>query len=102
MKLKESYYFKRPEELINKLKIRCDMATRDLIKVKEKIINKKKNEFVNVVNKLDALSPLKTLSRGYSYTTNENNKTVNFVNDVKKGEKIHVRVVDGTFDAIVD
>ena len=60
MKLKESYYFKRPEELINKLKIRCDMATRDLIRVNDKIINKKKNEFVNVVNKLDTLSPLKT------------------------------------------
>ena len=94
MKLKESYYFKRPEELINKLKIRCDMATRDLIKVNDKIIDKKKNEFVNVVNKLDALSPLKTLSRGYSVILKDD-KVIKSEKDVKVGEQFSVKMSDG-------
>lgn len=94
MKLKESYYFKRPEELINKLKIRCDMATRDLIKVNDKIINKKKNEFVNVVNKLDALSPLKTLSRGYSVILKDD-KVIKSEKDIKVGEQFSVKMSDG-------
>ena len=94
MKLKESYYFKRPEELINKLKIRCDMATRDLIKVNDKIINKKKNEFVNVVNKLDALSPLKTLSRGYSVILKDD-KVIKSEKNIKVGEQFSVKMSDG-------
>lgn len=94
MKLKESYYFKRPEELINKLKIRCDMATRDLIRVNDKIINKKKNEFVNVVNKLDTLSPLKTLSRGYSVVLKDD-KVIKSEKDINVGEQFSVKMSDG-------
>ena len=94
MKLKESYYFKRPEELINKLKIRCDMATRELIRVNDKIINKKKNEFVNVVNKLDTLSPLKTLSRGYSVVLKDD-KVIKSEKDINVGEQFSVKMSDG-------
>ena len=94
MKLKESYYFKRPKELINKLKIRCDMATRDLIRVNDKIINKKKNEFVNVVNKLDTLSPLKTLSRGYSVVLKDD-KVIKSEKDINVGEQFSVKMSDG-------
>ena len=94
MKLKESYYFKRPKELINKLKIRCDMATRDLIRVNDKIINKKKNDFVNVVNKLDTLSPLKTLSRGYSVVLKDD-KVIKSEKDINVGEQFSVKMSDG-------
>ena len=94
MKLKESYYFKRPKELINKLKIRCDMATRDLIRVNDKIRNKKKNEFVNVVNKLDTLSPLKTLSRGYSVVLKDD-KVIKSEKDINVGEQFSVKMSDG-------
>lgn len=94
IKLKESYYFKRPEELINKLKIRSDMATKDLIKINEKLINKKKNDFSNTVNKLDALSPLKTLSRGYSVVLKDN-KVVKSEKDIPVGEEFGIKLNDG-------
>lgn len=94
IKLKESYYFKRPEELINKLKIRSDMATKDLIKINEKLINKKKNDFSNAVNKLDALSPLKTLSRGYSVVLKDN-KVVKSEKDIPLGEEFGIKLNDG-------
>lgn len=94
MKLKESYYFKRPEELINKLKIRCDTATRDLIKANDKTINKKKNDFVNAVNKLEALSPLKTLARGYSVVLKDN-KVIKSEKNIKVGEEFSVKLSDG-------
>lgn len=94
MKLKESYYFKRPEELINKLKIRSDMATKDLIKANEKNINKAKNEFANIVSKLDALSPLKTLSRGYSVVLKDN-MVVKSEKNISVGEEFSVKLNDG-------
>ena len=93
-------YLQSPLVQNNYLKLDgCIKQLDNCIRLKQKDAEK---TFQSTVLKLDALSPLKTLLRGYSYTTNENNKAVNFVNDVKKGEKIHVRVVDGTFDAIVD
>lgn len=54
------------------------------------------------VSKLDALSPLKTLTRGYSIVNSkENGKTIKSVKDVKAKDKIEIRVEDGKFDAEV-
>ena len=55
------------------------------------------------VSKLDALSPLKTLTRGYSIATlKEKNKIVKSIKDVKSGDKLEIRVEDGNIDAVVN
>ena len=55
------------------------------------------------IGKLDALSPLKTLSRGYSISSlKESQKIVKSVKDVKSGDMLEIRVEDGKFDAIVN
>ncbi len=51
-------------------------------------------------SKLNALSPLAVLSRGYSIAYN-NELTVKSVNDVTKGDNIKVRVADGEISATV-
>ena len=54
------------------------------------------------ITKLDALSPLKTLARGYSITSlKENQRIVKSVKDVKKGDVVAIRVNDGKFEATV-
>ncbi len=53
--------------------------------------------------KLDALSPLKTLSRGYSISYREDGKTV--IDSIKKAkvlEKMRVQVQDGAFICSID
>lgn len=55
------------------------------------------------IGKLDALSPLKTLSRGYSISSlKESQKIVKSVKDIKSGDTLEIRVEDGKFDAIVN
>ena len=55
------------------------------------------------IGKLDALSPLKTLSRGYSISSlKESQKIVKSVKDVKRGDMLEIRVEYGKFDAIVN
>ena len=49
---------------------------------------------VEWITKLDTLSPLKTLTRGYSIVTKEN-KMVKSTNNLKKGDKIKLRFIDG-------
>lgn len=101
-RLKSMRLEKEPLEIISKNRLIIDSYLKNIENKIRLNIQNSRLKTIKQISKIDALSPLKTLSRGYSYTTNENNKAVNFVNDVKKGEKIHVRVVDGTFDAIVD
>lgn len=51
-----------------------------------------------VITRLDALSPLKTLSRGYSITSKEGN-IVKSVKGLNKGDKITLRFSDGEKNA---
>ena len=53
-----------------------------------------------IVAKLDALSPLKTLTRGYSIAEKDG-KIINSVKDLNKEDKIELKFFDGTKDAQV-
>ena len=59
-----------------------------------------KNRLMVLSGKLDAISPLKVLSRGYSIAEGENG-VVKSVNDVKTGDRLNIKVSDGTFSAEV-
>jgi exodeoxyribonuclease VII large subunit len=52
--------------------------------------------------RLDALSPLKVLARGYAIATRDDGRAVRSARDVTTGEAIHVRVRDAHIHACVD
>lgn len=52
--------------------------------------------------RLDALSPLKVLARGYAIATRDDGAAVRSAADVKAGDAIHVRVRDARIEATVD
>lgn len=61
------------------------------------VINKykdRKNELLTLIAKLDSLSPLKTLTRGYCIAQSEG-KAIKSVKDIKMDEEIELRFVDG-------
>ena len=93
-KAMSSRVFKEPLRNINDNYLKVDSYVKRLEK---KVVEKQQNEktkYVELVSKLDALSPLKTLTRGYSLVENEN-KIVKSVNELKTGDKIDIRFVDG-------
>nr|CAK99493.1 putative exodeoxyribonuclease vII large subunit protein [Spiroplasma citri] len=55
----------------------------------------------NLVSKLDLLSPLKTLTRGYSITYNDNKNVISTTHDIKNNDIIITRVQDGFIHSIV-
>ena len=57
--------------------------------------------FANLVSKLDSLSPLKTLTRGYSIIQKDN-KIVKSKSDLNNGDNIKITLVDGDISAIVN
>ena len=54
-----------------------------------------------IAGKLEKLSPLMTLKRGYSLVTNEQNKIVVSIKDVEHEEMLQITVTDGAFKAKV-
>ena len=61
----------------------------------------KRNSFSKIVQQLDDYSPLKTLERGFVYTTDANGKTVSSVKQVKKNERLNLHFKDGQVEATV-
>jgi len=62
---------------------------------------RKKNAFLHTVSKLDALSPLAVLSRGYAYATSGEN-IIRSVDDIVCGDKINVVFSNGSATATVN
>ena len=100
--LKAQKIEKKPFDLINKYKLQIDFA---LNKIQDKCrykLEKNKNLYQNLNVKLDALSPLKTLSRGYSVVENVDGNVIKKASDLKRGESINVRFTDGKISATVN
>ena len=99
-KCMSSRVFKEPLRNVNDNYLKIDSYVKrleNIIRVKQK---EEKTKYVELVSKLDALSPLKTLTRGFSITE-KNNKIVKSAKDLKTGDKIAVRFVDGERQASV-
>ena len=93
-KCMSSRVFKEPLRDINDYYLKVDTFIKKLeniIKVKQK---EEKTKYIELVSKLDTLSPLKTLTRGYSIVE-ENGKIIKSVKELKTGDKIDIRLVDG-------
>ena len=93
--------FKNQEQKINEKYMLIDMKVKSIqnsimLKLKET-----RTSFVKEVAKLDSLSPLKTLSRGYSIVTKSDGKIVNKVTDLNKNDEIKIRLSDGEKQAVV-
>ena len=59
-----------------------------------KIYNQNLNNFKVNISKLDSLSPLKVMSRGYSLVTKEN-EIIKSINEIKKDDELELKLVDG-------
>ena len=78
-----------------------EMLQNRLISAENIQISRKKQLFVGMTAKLDAMSPLKVLTRGYAMTQKEDGSIVRSVHDVSRGEAIHISLSDGSFHASV-
>lgn len=65
-------------------------------------LNRKHNRFVTLTAALDAMSPLKVLTRGYAMVTAVDGSVIRSVQQTKTGELINVLVSDGKLTATVE
>lgn len=65
-------------------------------------MERKKYRLALLAERLEGMSPLKKLSQGYAFLTDEKKRPVKSVKKVKKGQKLTVSVTDGEIFATVD
>lgn len=93
-KCMNSRVFKEPTQKINEKYMLIDMKIKSMENSILNIYNKNKTNMVKQISKLDALSPLKTLTRGYSIVE-QNGKAIRTVNDLNKDDEVDIRLIDG-------
>ena len=90
--------FTEPTQKVNELLIALDMLIKRNTKSVTKIMNEKSSEFVKIATRIDTLSPLKTLTRGYTIVEKDE-KVINSINQIKINDNIGMRFNDGRAEA---
>lgn len=73
---------------------------KDITSIFEKELINKKSRFSNLLSKIDALSPINVLKRGYSFTK-INGKVINSITKVKVEDILNINMIDGKVDCKV-
>lgn len=92
--------FKEPLQKINEKYISIDMFTKSLNNSILNKISKSKMEFESKILKLDALSPMKTMARGYAIIKKDGD-IIRKAKSLKAGDKINIQYIDGKITAVV-
>ena len=84
-----------PEQLLNLRRSRLlELEMRFYDRMEHKL-EREKNRLAVLSEKLDGLSPLKQMARGYTFVTNEEHKAVTSVKMLAAGEKLTLYLSDG-------
>ena len=100
-KIMTSKAFREPYQKIEDAKLKLQ---NDIKLIYDKVFDKytkSNNSFTNIISKLDSLSPLKTLARGYSLVQ-KNGKIVKSKDELIKGDIISIRLQDGEKSATIE
>ncbi len=96
----KSRVFTDPKYLVKDRYMMLESLMKDMEKSITSKIKDYKLSMVEKIAKLDSLSPLKTLARGYS-VIEKDKKIVKSVKDVQEGDSLNIRVSDGNISAKV-
>lgn len=72
-----------------------------LVSAQNQSLAARKQKYIAAAAKLDAMSPLKVLTRGYSMTRKEDGTVVRSVSQTEIGERVRISLEDGTLQATV-
>lgn len=78
-----------------------ELLTNRLATAQNQCVAANRQRYIAAVSKLDAMSPLKVLQRGYSMAQTEAGEVLHSVRQVELGERIRLSVSDGDLSATV-
>lgn len=99
--LSASSVLKSPLDYLTQREKSLKLIENQLITAENHIIQQHNTQFLTNASKLDALSPLKVLTRGYALTQKEDGNIVRTVHQLKAGDNVRIQVSDGSVSASV-
>lgn len=85
-----------PKEIIENHFLRLDSKTKEMISAIEQILLKNREKCIGVIGRLDALSPLKVMQRGFALPQDEDGKVIKTVKELEKNKKFMLTLKDGS------
>lgn len=99
--LSQSPALRSPTGYIEQREKSLELLKNRLIAAQNQSITRKNQRYIAAVSKLDAMSPLKVLTRGYSMAQTEAGEVLRSVRQVELGERVSVLLSDGKLSATV-
>ena len=100
-RLANSWALKEPDRLYADGALRTDAAYNKLLTKMDSLLKQCTHKFELQAARLDNLSPLSVLARGYSVTQKDNFKVVTSTQQVRWGEELVTTVADGKIVSVV-
>ncbi len=101
-RLGKSIAFQQPYNKVYQERMRLDLLDRSMLRELRKTNEAARARLAMLAGKLDTLSPLTVLARGYSVVKLKKNGTlIKSVNNVAVGDEIEINVADGKIDCVV-
>lgn len=101
-RLKSSKLEKVPLDMINNYRLKIDSLLKNNEHKLHLMVEKNKSKYLQLVSKIDALSPLKTLTRGYIVAQDNEGTVISKKDQVKSGDSLKLTLTDGKVNVIVE
>ena len=88
-----------PGSYLDTKRLELDRAADRLAMAAERTVSAKKHLFLALAASLEAMSPLKVLSRGFSVATAADGSVVRSADQLREGDRIKLRLADGGAEA---
>ena len=99
--LSQSPALRSPTGYLEQKRKNLELLSSRLISAQSRIVESRNRQFVALTSKLDAMSPMKVLTRGYAMTLTRDGEVLKSVSQIQKGDIIHVTLSDGKLTAAV-
>ncbi|MGM9584534.1 MAG: exodeoxyribonuclease VII large subunit [Faecousia sp.] len=99
--LSDSAALRSPTGYLEQKGKNVELLKNRLLSAQNQNITRHRQRYIAALSKLDAMSPLKVLTRGYSMTRTEQGEVIRSIGQVEPGERIRVSLSDGTLSATV-
>lgn len=99
--LMNSKVLKNPYDVLQQKTLTVEKFESELISNITIKIKDDKLKLIKIASSLDALSPLKTLARGYSIIEDKNKNVITSVKEIKKDDIVSIVLADGSKEAVV-
>ena len=100
--LSASPALKSPESYLEQKRKSLLLLKNRMVAAQQNGVANRQGKYLALAAKLDAMSPLKVLTRGYSMTTGPDGSVIHSVKQVENGDKITVSLSDGKLTATVE